>query len=109
MEKVSKRKLKEMFSNISYCSYCSLQALLKNHTPKAYNSGIYGWNFDVYIVYGLVICTGYRNLSGKKLQQTEEYESKAISIWNREDLSFEDKSSGVEKLLKEFCALNVEI
>lgn len=44
--------------------YCDLSALLRYHSPVAYTCGVYGWNFDVYEVYGLTICTGYRGLPG---------------------------------------------
>lgn len=47
------------------CGYCELQNLLHNHSPIAYTIGVYGWNFDVYDVYGLTICTGYRGMPGK--------------------------------------------
>ena len=40
--------------------YCDLAELLCYHSPTAYTCGVYGWNFDVYEVYGLTICTGYR-------------------------------------------------
>lgn len=58
--------------------YCELQALLRNHEPVAYTSGIYGWNFDVYEVYGLTICTGYRNMPGSQLESCGEYEKKRV-------------------------------
>lgn len=87
--------------------YCDLQALLRNHQPTAYTSGVYGWNFDVYEVYGLTICTGYRNMPGARLESIGEYEKKAANIWsweNKED--FETKQEKVEQLLKEFCEKN---
>lgn len=93
--------------NVKYASYCSLQQLLKNHEPIAYNSGVYGWNFDVYNVYGVTICTGYRNLPGDHCEGIEEYEKKADAIWSCDDpRGLEEKSAAVEALLKEFCRKN---
>jgi hypothetical protein len=33
--------------------------------PVAYSAGTYGWNFDVYEVGGVAICTGYRGMPSK--------------------------------------------
>ena len=44
--------------------YCELQRLLGCADPVAYTAGVYGWNFDVYRLGGLTICTGYRGMIG---------------------------------------------
>lgn len=88
------------------CEYCSLQTLLRNHTPIAYTCGVYGWNFDIYDVYGLTICTGYRGMPGKDLRWVTEYEAKASNIMAEYDRSYEERIEEIENLLKEFCKLN---
>ena len=98
--------------NVLKCAgYCELQALLRNHEPVAYTAGVYGWNFDVYEVYGLTICTGYRNMPGSRLNSCGEYEKKASEIWsNYNDYKgadgYERQKKEVETLLKEFCRMN---
>lgn len=93
--------------NVKCAGYCDLQNLLQNHSAVAYTSGVYGWNFDVFEVYGVTICTGYRNMPGARLEGIREYEEKAAAIWNQENRTpFEEKQKQVEKLLKEFCKLN---
>lgn len=93
--------------NVKCAGYCDLSYLLNNHSPIAYTCGVYGWNFDVYEVYGVTICTGYRNMPGARLQKISEYEEKARAILNWEDKRpFEEKQIAVENLLKEFCKLN---
>ena len=93
--------------NVKCAGYCDLQALLRNHAPIAYTCGVYGWNFDVYEVYGVTICTGYRNMPGARLEGIAEYEKKAADIWSWEDRRpFEKKKEAVENLLKEFCLKN---
>lgn len=93
--------------NVRYAGYCELSNLLNNHEPIAYTAGVYGWNFDVYDVYGVTICTGYRNMPGERLEGVQEYEAKARAILSWEDKRpFEKKQKDVEKLLKEFCKLN---
>ena len=83
--------------------YCGLVTLLKNHSPIAYTCGVYGWNFDVYNVYGKTICTGYRNMSGRKANNEAVYEEKVRAISDNYDLSWEERRDRIESLLKEFC------
>ena len=93
--------------NVKCAGYCDLQNLLRNHDPIAYTAGVYGWNFDVYDVYGVTICTGYRNMPGSRLEYIREYEAKAAAIWSWENRRpFEEKQKAVENLLKDFCLKN---
>jgi len=93
--------------NLKSCGYCDLQHLLRNHDALAYTCGVYGWNFDVYHIYGLTICTGYRGMPGERLDGCREYEEKARNIWSWENkATFEEKQKAVEELLKEFCLKN---
>lgn len=59
------KELKNGYCNIISVGYCELQSLLCYEYPVAYNRGTYGWNFDVYDVDGVAICTGYRPISSK--------------------------------------------
>ena len=65
--KVTRRELKENYRCVSV-GYCDLQYLLRYCSPIAYNSGVYGWNYDVYTFEqystNIAICTGYRNCPG---------------------------------------------
>lgn len=83
--------------NVKCALFGNLQHLLQNHSPIAYTCGVYGWNFDVYDVYGVTICTGYRGMPGERLQGIAEYEKKAREA---------DTLERVEQLLQEFCKLN---
>lgn len=95
--KTTTKAVKNGCTNVRSAGYCELQSLLKNHEPTAYTCGIYGWNFDVYEVYGVTICTGYRGMPGEHLQGVKEYEQKARVA---------ETPERVEQLLKEFCKLN---
>lgn len=45
--------------------YCNLQRALRECVKLGYNRGLYGWNWDAYIVADTaIIVTGYRNLFG---------------------------------------------
>lgn len=92
--------------NVRCAGYCDLSCLLRNHEPIAYTCGVYGWNFDVFEVYGVTICTGYRSMPGKRLDGIREYEKKAREIWENYNTPYETQKEETEKLLKEFCKLN---
>lgn len=83
--------------------YCDLQNLLVNHEPTAYTRGVYGWNFDVYNVYGLTICTGYRNMPGRRANNIGEYEKKAREIRDNYSAPHDERMEKIENLLREFC------
>lgn len=104
--KTTRTQIKQWGGTIKSAGYCDLQYLLRNHEPIAYNSGVYGWNYDVYNVYGITICTGYRSMPGSTLEQIDEYESKARDIWYNYSVSYEERQTACEELLKEFCELN---
>ena len=59
--------------------YCQAQYLLMFTRKVGYNAGVYGWNYDVYIVGDDVIITGYRPFTTKKVnyELLKEYEDKA--------------------------------
>lgn len=103
--KASRNAILNCYSNVKKAGAGDLQCLLKFHRPVAYASGMYGWNYDVYDVYGIAICTGYRNMPGERLQGIEEYETKAHSILCNMD-GWEEQKEAIEILLKEFCKLN---
>ena len=102
------KALRESACNLRYAGYCDLQNLLRAHNANAYTCGVCGWNYDVYEVYGLTICTGYRGMPGKRLKGIAEAEAEARKIWSWEnkEMTFEEKQEAVENLLHEFCKAN---
>jgi len=79
--KTTARAVKEGYYKIIRAGYCSLQGLLSYKSPIAYSKGVYGWNFDVYDIDGVAICTGYRGMPSKNSKEDykliREYEAKA--------------------------------
>lgn len=107
--KTTAKAIREGACNPRSAGYCELQNLLYNHTPTAYTCGAYGWNFDVYEVYGLTICIGYRGMIGKRLEGIAEAESKAESILCGEagdNMTADERREAVEELFREFCKAN---
>jgi hypothetical protein len=62
--KTTAKEIRNSSAPVIAISYCGAQALLNYRSPEAYTCGVYGWNFDVYRVHGVVICTGYRGMVG---------------------------------------------
>lgn len=104
--KTTTKALRAGSCNLCCAGYCDLSYLLREHEPIAYTCGVYGWNYDVYEVYGLTICTGYRGMPGKRLEGIVEYEKKADAIWCDYNKPYEERREEVEKLLHEFCKAN---
>lgn len=106
--KTTTKALREGGNNLRYAGYCDLSHLLRNHEPIAYTCGVYGWNYDIYEVYGLTICTGYRGMPGNRLEGIAEAEAEARKLWSWEnkEMTFEEKQEAVETLLREFCKAN---
>lgn len=75
-------KIKKMYK-VYNTGYCDLQYLLYDKNAIFYNSGVYGWNWDGYLLDdNILILTGYRNLCGKDIpyQLIRIYEQKARKI-----------------------------
>lgn len=102
--KTTRKAIVNGSSRLVSAGYCDLATLLRNHSPIAYACGVYGWNFDVYEVCGLTICTGYRNMPGRTANNISEYESRAREIMRDDSLTWEQRDAEVEKLLEEFCS-----
>lgn len=100
--KTTRKAIVSGSSKIVYAGYCELSYLLRYHQPTAYTSGVYGWNFDVYEVYGLTICTGYRNMPGRRANNIATYEDAARATVS-EDPWNPQTPDKVENLLVEFC------
>jgi hypothetical protein len=83
--------VKSLWKNIYRCGYCDLQYIMRYEEPMYYNSGVYGWNCDIYCDYrrDIAITTGYRNMAGKRIpdELIEKYTNIAKEIckneWNK--------------------------
>lgn len=84
--------------------YCDAASLLINHQPIAYTAGVYGWNFDVYEIDGVTICTGYRGMPGRCAYDVREWDRKARAILDDYNRPFEERRAEVENLLHEYLA-----
>ena len=61
MRKITRSEINK--NNMVALSYCQCQRVLNlfgNDYKVGYNSGVYGWNYDLYRIHGVDIVTGYR-------------------------------------------------
>ena len=63
------KNIRNFWAKKFYCGYCDLQYIFRYEEPTYYNSGVYGWNCDIYCDYSrdIAITTGYRNMTGKRI------------------------------------------
>ena len=61
------KQIKNTWGNVWRCGYCDLQYIMRYEEPRYYNSGVYGWNCDIYCDFknDVAITTGYRNMTGR--------------------------------------------
>lgn len=100
--KTTAKAIRQSGGNIISIGYCDAWHLLSNHNAVAYSAGVYGWNFDVYEVNGVTICTGYRGMPGRTAQNVRKYEEKARKISNNWNIPHDKRKKKIEKLLEEF-------
>jgi len=99
--KTTAKAIRENYFKAIAIPYCEAQYLLYFKQPVAYNAGTYGWNFDLYVIDGIAITTGYRNLVGDRVDYdlVKSYEDRAAKILHRGD---EDVDQQLNTLLHEF-------
>lgn len=66
------KSIRSNWRKVFYCGYCDLQYIMRGEEPTYYNSGVYGWNCDIYTDFSrdIAITTGYRNMTGKRIPDT---------------------------------------
>ena len=78
------KNIRNNWRKVYRCGYCDLQNIFRGMEPQYYNSGVYGWNCDIYCDYGrdIAITTGYRNMAGKTIpdELLKKYDDRAREI-----------------------------
>ena len=104
--KITRKWLAENY-HCTGVGYCDLYYLLYYTEARFYTSGIYGWNFDAYIVrvgdIDFCITTGYRGMIHDfEEKNVHQYNDEAKKVLNNSELSYEEKKEKVNKLLQQF-------
>ena len=102
----TKKAILSNYPNVIKVGYCSLQTLLKFHSPSAYTaSKTYGWRADIYeITPNTVIVTGYAPFGNivPGYETVKKYEEKAKELC-------EKYQQPQEKVYREFPTLCVKV
>ena len=63
------KAIRNNWTKVFRCGYCDLQYIMIGKEANFYNSGVYGWNCDIYCDYAndIAITTGYRNMAGQTI------------------------------------------
>ncbi len=105
------KAIKEGYAKILTIGYCDMHGLLHYQNAMAYTAGVYGWNFDLYYIDGVAICTGYRGTPTGNIyyynEIVREYELKARAINNDWGIPYEKKRAKVNRLLSS-CLLDLQ-
>lgn len=66
--KFTRNMLNENFRFIVVVPNNKLENVILNYDAKiGYNSGLYGWNYDVFVIDGIAFIKGYRPAKGLEL------------------------------------------
>lgn len=98
--KVTQKEIKNSYYHILRVGYCNMQYLLNYEQCYWYNSGIYGWNCDIYDINGIIVSTGYRPFGeSTDYEIISKYDNQAQSIIYNRELDYNTKKEIVHNLL----------
>ena len=89
--KTSMTDITRGYNKVWRCGYCDLAQIMHGVEPNYYNSGVYGWNCDIYDTPAGAITTGYRNMRGERIpfDIIEAYDKKdreiIATMWTDKD------------------------
>lgn len=73
--KITQKETRQNFVKVFKVGYCEIESIEYFLSPEAYNSGINGWNYDLYTFVRYAITTGYRPIG----EDTDEHFVKTIN------------------------------
>lgn len=100
---LTRKDVNRMYTKVLRVGYGDLQYLLREFKKIGYNSGLYGWNWDAYeIDNDTCIVTGYRNLTGERLDDKiiDKFNQLSKEIYNI--ISWAEREEAYKKLIEEF-------
>lgn len=101
---MTRTEIKRNFNKILCIGYCDMQNLLSFQNKIGSNSGVYGWNYNIYAVNGIAICTGYRGMPGVSVDSKilRKYEKKAAAIRSDWSIPYDKQVKKINSLLYKF-------
>lgn len=103
---MTRKEIMNNFIHVYSVGYGDLQHLFRFCNRIGYNSGVYGWNYDVFSLDNgnIAICTGYRSTPGKSIDRDiiRKYEQKAKDILCDYSYQYDEQKKRIDKLIKKF-------
>lgn len=107
---VTQKYIRAVYGNCLYSlGYCNAQYLLMGCYPFAYNSGVYGWNCDYYLIGDICLCTGYRPHGAKIYNKTKTFEARAEAIYNDYKIDYSERMQKIEAIRNEWLTALTEV
>lgn len=100
--KATRKDMIKQFPNAYSVGYCDLQFLLNAYKATYYNAGVFGWNWDGYMIdLDTVIVTGYRNTVGKPIpyEISEKYNNLAADVYKNSKFNWTETKAQLETLM----------
>lgn len=104
MRKITRNNIKK--NNMVALNYCQCQRVLGlfgGDFKIGYNSGVYGWNYDLYEINGVSVVTGY-NVPYKKYNN-QELKKKLIALENKITKEYNFNFAEYEENKKKFLEI----
>ena len=103
------KNIRNNWAKVFRCGYCDLQYIMRGTEPQYYNSGVYGWNCDIYCDFSrdIAVTTGYRNMAGMPIpgEIIKKYSKIAEEISNQHwGADYEKKLAELEQNRQNFFA-----
>lgn len=111
-KQVTRKNITNYYSRIYWAGYCELYPLYQSCDAVGYNAGVYGWNYDLYVIGGCAITSGYRGMFGgdlperakKILNNAKKQHSKYNGMpwcWDKQKAYLKRARRAFEKALRE--------
>ena len=105
--------IRNNYRHIYRAGYCDLYHIFRYEDPVYYNSGVYGWNCDIYVDFArdIAITTGYRNMAGTCIPSeiVKKYSDIAKSIVENYAIPYDEMKAALaenrENFLNELLAI----
>ena len=105
-EHTTMKSICNYWGKVYRCGYAELQFIMRHTEPKYYNSGVYGWNCDIYVDYkrDIAITTGYRNMRGTLIphELIKKYSNIAEEISKNWSVPYEETKRKLEENAENF-------
>ncbi len=102
----SMKYVSNYWNKVFRAGYCDLAYIFRYEEPQYYNSGVYGWNCDIYCDFArdIAITTGYRNMRGQNIPSEilQKYTAIAKEICENYNIPYAEMKEKLDKNRQNF-------